>query len=73
MNGCFKMVVTKAKEELLKIKEKMPPLSFGPTDIIPIVNKAWAVSFGNSKNGKKALAKRGWNPLIMALLKNRDV
>ena len=70
MNGCFKMGVTKAKEELLKTKEKMPPLSFGPTDIIPI---AWAVSFGNSKNGKKALAKRGWNPLIMALLKNRDI
>jgi hypothetical protein len=43
MNGCFKIGVTKAKEELqtFRFRMMMKP-QFRPTDVIPIVNKAWA-------------------------------
>jgi len=73
MNGTFKIGITKAKEELLAAKEKRFMSSkFIPTDIIPIVNKAWQKSFAYVLFGRKALAERGWNPLDMALLKNKD-
>lgn len=74
MNGCFKIGLTKAKSEIMRAKQarQMKP-TFLPTDIIPIVNKAWSVSFGNKSNGSKALAERGWNPCNRALLKHKDV
>jgi hypothetical protein len=60
MNGCFKMGVTKAKEELqtFRFRKIMKP-QFLPTDVIPIVNKAWECSFARNSRGKKALAERG--------------
>ena len=74
MNGTFKIGITKAKEELMAAKDKRFMASkFLPTDIIPIINKAWARSFANVAYGKKALAERGWNPLNIALLTNKDV
>jgi len=74
MNGTFKIGITKAKEELMSAKEKrFMSAKFLPTDIIPIVNKAWSHSFANVAFGKKALAERGWTPLNGALLKNKDV
>jgi hypothetical protein len=39
MNGCFKMGVTKATEELQTFRfRKMMKPQFLPTDVIPIVN-----------------------------------
>ena len=74
MNGTFKIGITKAKEELMAAKEqRFMNSNFLPTDIIPIVNRAWSKSFANVAYGKKALAERGWNPLNMALLKNKEV
>jgi len=74
MNGTFKIGITKAKEDLMSAKEKrFMSAKFLPTDIIPIVNKAWSHSFANVAFGKKALAERGWNPLNRSLLKNKDV
>jgi hypothetical protein len=74
MNGCFKMGVTKAKEELqtFRFRMMMKP-QFRPTDVIPIANKAWACSFARTSRGKKALAERGWNPCNRSILCHKDV
>ncbi len=37
-------------------------------DIIPLVNRAFPLSFGNQKSAIKAVARRGWNPLNFNLL-----
>jgi hypothetical protein len=33
------------------------------TDIVPLVNKAFPLSFGKQKSAIKAIEHRGWNPL----------
>lgn len=47
--------------------------SLGPTDIIPLVRRAWDLSFGRVLSNKKAIAERGWNPCNSALLCNNVV
>ena len=44
-----------------------------PTDIIPMVNKAWDVSFGCEIANKKAVCDRGWFPYNRNLLNNEDL
>jgi hypothetical protein len=39
-----------------------------PTDIIPLVNRAWAASFATVDTNKKAIYDRGWYPLNRNLL-----
>ncbi len=41
---------------------------FEPTDIVPLTNMAFPKSFGNVLNAKRAIQKRGWNPLNYYLL-----
>jgi hypothetical protein len=36
--------------------------------MIPLVNRAWAMSFGRAEFAKKAVAKWGWGPLNYVLL-----
>ena len=43
------------------------------TDIIPMIVSAFPKSFGHTPNNKKAIAKRGWNPLNRACLLNDEV
>jgi hypothetical protein len=74
MNGCFKMGLTKAKEELTCHNiASHKAVAFTPTNVIPLVNKAWAMSFGDAMKGHKALADRGWNPLNRSLLATESV
>jgi len=65
INGSFKINLTKAKREYIK-KRGAP--RFEPTDIVPLLNKAFPLSFGNQKGAIKAIAHRGWNPLNYNLL-----
>ena len=65
INGSFKMNLTKAKCEYIKIRGAP---RFEPTDIVPLVNKAFPPSFGNQKSAINAVAQRGWNPLNFNLL-----
>jgi hypothetical protein len=37
-------------------------------DIIPLVNQAWAMTFGRAKFAKKAVGNWGWGPLNYVLL-----
>jgi hypothetical protein len=71
-NGNYKMGVTRAKQE---IYTKKPPESKGwkQSDIVPIVKMAFAKSFANVTNVKKAIAQRGWGPLNRALLLHPDI
>ena len=74
-NGSYKMALYKAKKELLeqKMHYMIDPLTLVPTDIIPIVNKAWDASFVNIDNNMTAIRDWGWNPLNYALLDHEDI
>jgi hypothetical protein len=74
MNGCFKMALTKAKEELTRHNvDSFQKVAFTTTDVVPLLNKAWASSFADPSKGRKALADRGWNPLNRALLTTEKI
>ena len=45
-----------------------------PTDLMPLINKAWNVSFARRNKNLQAIVDRGWNPLnynILTMLKIR--
>ena len=65
LNGAYKIELAKAKRKY--IEHRNTP-KFEPTDIIPLVNMAFAKSFGSQKNALKAIADRGWNPLNYNIL-----
>jgi hypothetical protein len=77
-NGHFKMLLSRAKLQLLqfKIKNNLPVALLG-SDIVPLVNRAWYKSFGNVVSNKKAITERGWGPLNNKLLlkgtSNKDI
>jgi hypothetical protein len=72
LNGTYKMVLTRAKEVHFLAK---PPghRGWSSTDIIPLVNFAYPLSFGIVERGKKAIQNCGWGPLNYALLQNADI
>jgi hypothetical protein len=65
LNGCFKMALCKAKRIYLTFRDEN---KFLVTDIIPLINMAFPLSFGRKENAIKAINKRGWNPLNFVLL-----
>ena len=68
-NGSFNIAINKAKQELLEFREnKNISGCLQPTDLIPLINKAWDNSFAKVATNKKAIADRGWNPLNYNLL-----
>jgi hypothetical protein len=70
LNGAFKMMLSKAKRDLFLIKHAQGT-TMGPTDIMPLVRKAWDASFGRPCYAKKAIADRGWGPLNYILLQHK--
>ena len=60
LNGRFKNGINEHKEKSIEyLMEYNLPITLTSTDIVPIINAAWAPSFGNPENGRKALAERG--------------
>jgi hypothetical protein len=59
LNGTFKIKLYKTKQEYLRQK---PPSfkTYTSTDIIPILNKIWPTTLGNSRYAQKAIKERGW-------------
>ena len=49
------------------------PITLSKTDIVPLVIRAWALSFGRIQPNKIAIARRGWGPLNRALLTNKEI
>ena len=43
-----------------------------PTDIIPLINRAWVNSFAEVESNKKAIAKRGCFPYNQNLLMHKQ-
>ena len=68
-NGSYKIALSKAKQRLIdKKRSKCMKLTIDYTDVIPLVNYAWAQSFWRVTSNKKAICDRGWNPLNRNLL-----
>jgi hypothetical protein len=73
-NRSWKMATTRDKRKVTQFRVSMGmPLSIRPSDIVPIVNYAWHESFARVQSNKRAIAKRGWNPLNKGLLTNPEV
>ena len=74
-NGSFKMALTKLKEEMIntRIRKMIQDMQIAPTDIIPLVNNAWDVSFARMEKNKKAIYERGWFPFNRNLLLHPDI
>ena len=59
-NGCFKMALTKAKQELVTKKNDAGlEFAINRTDIVGLVQEAWKSSFARVKTNKKAITSRG--------------
>lgn len=67
VNGNYKMGTMEAKRLVFTAKQGK---QLQKTDIIPIVNQAWKKSFARLECVKKAIVRRGWNPLNYALMTN---
>ena len=74
-NGCYKMYCSEYKTKLTSKKIEMGifKLNLQRTDIIPIVNYAWARSFARVNTNIKARQARGWGPLNQILLSHPDI
>ena len=73
-NGSWKMASTRDKRRLTRFRITMGmPLNIRPSDIVPIVNNAWNELFARVQPNKRAISRRGWNPLNRGLLKNKEV
>jgi hypothetical protein len=62
-NGCFKMALTRAKQELVT-KKNDAGLEFAieKTDVVGLVREAWELSFARVQTNQKAIVSRGWGP-----------
>jgi hypothetical protein len=62
-NGCFKMALTKAKQQLVQYKNDSE-LGFviEKEDVVGLVTKAWKASFARTETNRKAISDRGWGP-----------
>ena len=68
-NGKFKTEWYRVKEDVMKWKAKYNlPCTLGPTDIIPLVNKIFHLSYWNVASNLKAVSDRGWFPANRKLL-----
>ena len=60
-NGIYKIHIVKAKHEILthRIEHIIGEIEPIPTDIIPLIDKAWVNSFAELEYNNKSIAKRG--------------
>ena len=74
-NGTYKMSTYKEKSEIIKEKMRMgqqPKIE--NYEIIPrIVNPSWDGSFARVEYNKRAIGKRGWNPLNRGCLLHPEI
>jgi hypothetical protein len=68
LNGTYKILLANNKREYLKYKTTDEEIKWSHTDIIPLVNMTWPKSFAQAEYAKRAISKRGWNPLTYNLL-----
>jgi hypothetical protein len=73
LNGAFKLGVTKTEKAIYNAKPDSLKGKWKMTDIIPVVNGAYATSYCRVDKCKKAVTDRGWGPLNYALLQHPEV
>jgi hypothetical protein len=67
-NGSWKMATTLEKRKLCRFRISMGmPLNVRPSDVVPACNVACKSSFARVTTNKRAIARRGWNPLNRGL------
>ena len=69
-NGRFKIALVQMKKKImdLRLRTFCSELESVPTDIMPMINAAWKLSFGDMVGNQEAIAVTGWNPLTKCLL-----
>jgi hypothetical protein len=68
-NGCFKLVLAKARQALVtKKNDSSLPFEIKKIDIVKLVKDSWKLSFARMQQNWKAMLHRGWGP--RALNKN---
>ena len=74
-NGCFKMNLTKRKQEMMseRMRNMYGEIGITPYDIMPMVRKAWYKSFNKVHTNKKAYYDRGWMPFNRNLLLHEQI
>ena len=73
-NGQFKENLRVAAHVIRDEQRRTKPdIRLLKTDIVSKIMKAFPKSFGHVRNNKKAIAKRGWNPLNRACLLNNKI
>jgi hypothetical protein len=73
LNGAFKLGVSKRGKEIYKAKPSNLKGKWKMTNIIPVVNGAYATSYCWVDKCKKAVTDRGWGLLNYALLQHKEV
>ncbi len=73
LNGAFKLGVTKTEKAIYNAKPDSLKGKWKMTDIIPVVNGAYATSYCRVDKCKKAVTDRGWGPLNYALLQHLEM
>ena len=73
-NGTFKTkwYSEKSKLVLYRTRKGLSP-ALVKSDIIPLINKIWPVSFGRKYSNKNAISARGWYPPTRKLLTDPSV
>ena len=62
-NGCFKIALSKAKQQLvLKKNDNGLEYTINKEDIVGLVRKAWKSSFEKVETNCQAISRRGWGP-----------
>ena len=72
--GSFNIAMNQAKQDLLSFKEeKCIKRTLLPTDLMPLINKAWSKSLACDNKNRKAIAECGWDPLNFNLILNPEI
>ena len=73
-NGSFNIAMTKEKDNLLQYKEHLSMAgTLEPTDMLPLINRAWKRSFARVGKNKHAIAERGWMPYNRNIMKFSEI
>ena len=74
-NGSFNIAMTRAKQDLLdfKMRKMTDEVCLKPTDLMPLINRAWNASFARKQKNQQAIADRGWCPLNYNLLTHPEI
>ena len=69
-NSSFNMVMMKAKQELLHLKDSLGLQNdrIMDTNLVPLMNQAWNKSFARVEKNRNAISDCDWNPLKKCLL-----